>query len=289
MVSTSDLPGGMANHMTVLELAMADGSAHRLVVRRGQVDQGQFGLRIEQEFELLQFLRRQGLAVPVPRHCGRRSFGAGIQAFSVLDFVDGAMLLGSDQPEQVGRSVAEVLVGVHDIDVDLLVDLHLPRTIETLDRLLVQGQHAAVDLPGEWLIRQALDAHGSAWMTGDRHLVHGDFWPGNLLWRADKLVAVIDWQGAGLGDPLWDVAIARLDLWWTYGRRASEAFTERYFDAAQRDRSALPLWDLLAAMRPVGNLQAWVDDWTQLGRPDLTVGVMAQVHELFVRRALGAL
>ena len=25
-------------------------------------------------------------------------------------------------------------------------------------------------------------------------LLHGDFWPGNILWRDGRLVAVIDWE-----------------------------------------------------------------------------------------------
>jgi aminoglycoside phosphotransferase (APT) family kinase protein len=39
-------------------------------------------------------------------------------------------------------------------------------------------------------------------------LLHGDFWPGNALWRDGALVAILDWEDAAIGDPLADVANA---------------------------------------------------------------------------------
>jgi aminoglycoside phosphotransferase (APT) family kinase protein len=35
-------------------------------------------------------------------------------------------------------------------------------------------------------------------------LLHGDYWPDNTLWRDGRLVCVIDWEDAALGDPLAD-------------------------------------------------------------------------------------
>jgi len=32
-------------------------------------------------------------------------------------------------------------------------------------------------------------------------LVHGDFWPGNILWQQNQLAGVIDWEDAMLGEP----------------------------------------------------------------------------------------
>jgi aminoglycoside phosphotransferase (APT) family kinase protein len=39
-------------------------------------------------------------------------------------------------------------------------------------------------------------------------LVHGDYKVGNFVWRGNTIVAVLDWEGAGLGDPLEDVGYA---------------------------------------------------------------------------------
>ena len=36
---------------------------------------------------------------------------------------------------------------------------------------------------------------------GESVLLHGDPWPGNLLWIGDRCVGLIDWKEAGVGDP----------------------------------------------------------------------------------------
>jgi aminoglycoside phosphotransferase (APT) family kinase protein len=43
---------------------------------------------------------------------------------------------------------------------------------------------------------------------GDWVLVHGDYRVGNFIWRADRIVGVLDWEGAGIGDRLEDLGYA---------------------------------------------------------------------------------
>lgn len=40
--------------------------------------------------------------------------------------------------------------------------------------------------------------------------LHGAFWPDNLIWDADSLVAVLDWEDAAFGHPVCAVARGRL-------------------------------------------------------------------------------
>ena len=65
------------------------------------------------------------------------------------------------------------------------------------------------------------------------------------------LVGVVDWEEACIGDPLADLAIARLDLLWAFGLEPMRAFTGRYAALSGLDLYDLPLWDLDAALRPV--------------------------------------
>jgi aminoglycoside phosphotransferase (APT) family kinase protein len=44
--------------------------------------------------------------------------------------------------------------------------------------------------------------------AADRVLVHGDFRVGNLIWHEERIAAVLDWEGAGIGDPLEDLGYA---------------------------------------------------------------------------------
>jgi len=73
-------------------------------------------------------------------------------------------------------------------------------------------------------------------------LLHGDYWPGNILWQAGRLAAVIDWEDAELGDPLADLAISRLIFYGFYGREAMQAFTRQYLAKTAIDPRSLPYW-----------------------------------------------
>jgi aminoglycoside phosphotransferase (APT) family kinase protein len=54
-----------------------------------------------------------------------------------------------------------------------------------------------------WLRRNAPDGPPE-----DMVMVHGDYKLGNLIWRDRQVVAVIDWEGAEIGDPLQDLGYA---------------------------------------------------------------------------------
>jgi aminoglycoside phosphotransferase (APT) family kinase protein len=94
-------------------------------------------------------------------------------------------------------------------------------------------------------------------LGGDGVLLHGDFWPGNTLWRDGRLVAVVDWEDAAVGDPLADVANARLELAWSVGFDAMEEFTSAYAARADVDLARLPAWDIRADARLTARLSSW--------------------------------
>ncbi|MFP6745534.1 MAG: aminoglycoside phosphotransferase family protein, partial [Alphaproteobacteria bacterium] len=122
-----------------------------------------------------------------------------------------------------------------------------------------------------------------------RTLLHGDFWPGNILWKDGQLVAVIDWEDATRGDPLSDLAISRLDLRMIYGVDAMTAFTSRYETAAATDTTALPTWDLYAALRSAPHIDDWGEDWSDLGLDDITVDSMKAAYRSFVEEAFDSI
>lgn len=66
------------------------------------------------------------------------------------------------------------------------------------------------------LAAEALDVDD----TVDTRFVHGDLIPGNLLVRSGRLSAIIDWGGAGHGDPAQDLAPA----WSVLDRRSRNVF-----------------------------------------------------------------
>ena len=119
--------------------------------------------------------------------------------------------------------------------------------------------------------------------------MHGDFWPGNVLWNGTEIAAAIDWENAAVGDPLADVATTRLDLLWAFGPRAMTTFTTHYAALSAVDLSNLPQWDLAATLRPAGAISIWAADWHAYGRPDLTATRMRAIHQQFLDDALARL
>jgi hypothetical protein len=109
-------------------------------------------------------------------------------------------------------------------------------------------------------------------------LLHGDFWPGNTLWRDGRLVAVIDWEDAAVGDPLADVANARVELLWALGLEAMDDFTRRY-EAAAADLADLFQLGPWAGRRLGGHMAGWSID-------EATADAMRAGHEMFVAQAL---
>jgi aminoglycoside phosphotransferase (APT) family kinase protein len=92
----------------------------------------------------------------------------------------------------------------------------------------------------------------------DAVLLHGDFWPGNTLWRDGELVALIDWEDAAVGDPLVDLANGRLEVLFAFGEDAMDEFTHAYRAAMpELDYADLPQWDLYAVRRLVPELPKW--------------------------------
>ncbi|OWY58575.1 hypothetical protein B7486_79225, partial [cyanobacterium TDX16] len=95
-------------------------------------------------------------------------------------------------------------------------------------------------------------------------LLHGDYWIGNILWNAAALggtiAAVIDWEDAATGDPLADLATARLELVFAFGMDAAQQFMRHYQAQTALDYTNLPIWDLYAALLPAHQLAEWAGD-----------------------------
>ncbi|HYH12789.1 MAG TPA: phosphotransferase, partial [Thermomicrobiales bacterium] len=105
--------------------------------------------------------------------------------------------------------------------------------------------------------RDTLAAHGSPAMTNESVLLHGDYWPGNILWRDGDIAAVLDWEDAAIGDPVADLAGSRLELLWKFGPEVMESFTTHYLSRTTIDLADLPLWELTSASGAAAHMSAW--------------------------------
>ncbi|KPV49876.1 hypothetical protein SE17_30150 [Kouleothrix aurantiaca] len=278
------LDGGISARMTALEIALPAGESMRAVVRQpGAAALARNPRAAHDEYALLGLLQAHGVAAPRPLLLD--DSGASFpDPFLAIEYIDGAMDFALANPADAARQLATQLASINQINAAVPGLAFLPAPPAEC------GPPANAALPTAH-IRAALVAAPPP--PAAPALLHGDFWPGNVLWRGGRLAAVIDWEDAALGDPLRDLAISRLDLAWIYGRDAMHAFTAHYQAQAPLGASRLARWDLIAALRLarlVGNdLQGWAAFFHPFGRTDITAQHIRDHYNWFVAQAIAGL
>ena len=119
--------------------------------------------------------------------------------------------------------------------------------------------------------------------TGPTCLLHGDYRPGNFVFREKRIVAILDWETAHLGDPMEDVAYILSSPWrsawpwrWVCHLLPEEEFLSLYQEKSglRINRDKLKFYGVLAEykMMAVGFSAAKI--FLTQGRPDLRTGVI---------------
>ena len=293
LVATWELQGGISAQMTALELALPVGQRRRVIVRQP----GARALRANpqaaaDEYRILQAVHAAGVKTPAPL-----LFDASgeilPEPYMVVEYVEGAVAYAPAHVIPFVEQIAAELAKLHSLELgEFSRDLaFLPRQRARLARIAAPPTELDHSLD-EGSIRAALEPVWPRLLdTPPAHhaLLHGDFWPGNLLWKEGKLAAIVDWEDAEVGNPLMDFAITRLDTLWIFGEAALAAFTHHYQTLTALDFTALPYWDLVASLRPAGQIGEWAAGWPALGRADITEATMRAGHHFFVNQAMARL
>jgi aminoglycoside phosphotransferase (APT) family kinase protein len=253
LLRTWELEGGVSARVTAFELERGDGRSERLILRRhGARDLHRNPRLAVDEFRLLELLKAARIPAPTPRYLDASGEVFSVPAL-VVDYIEGELPSARVDETDLVDQLARVLAEIHRIDCSTADLSFLPR--RDLAELPVRR---APEAAPERRIRKVLASALPRPPRNPSVLQHGDFWPGNSLWRGGRLVAVIDWEDAARGDPLADVANARLELLWAVGTQAMEAFTRRYETTATAiELTDLPYWDLWAALRLGGHISNW--------------------------------
>lgn len=276
------LRGGVSAGACAVELTHDEGRSERIVVRQPQYASGRSA---RAEFNAIQFAYQSGIRVPKPLHVD-----APRQAV-ILEYVPGALDMSVSGISQRLHCMAEELAKIHRLSTTALDLTCLPRRFDTARQLIERSVECYDQTLGERQLREYLHSIWPWKQDNADVLLHGDYWPGNILWRDGKLCAVIDWEESEIGDPLADLAVARLDILWVFGVDAMFEFTQCYRRLTDLNWARLPHWDLCVALRPMHNLERWVTSYAgpPCNRPDVTLATMRQGHRQFVEQALEAL
>lgn len=255
------LPGGVSADVHRLDLCLADGRTASVVVRAHGASHS--GHSAELEYQLLEALHRGGVPVPEPLLVDV-SGSLLADPFLAMTFVQGSSAIPAGQEGRHIDAMAEELRKIHALPTADLPTL--PARTDPLPDVfdyLPEGS--------EWAgLRAHLLSLDETGYAGVPRLLHGDFWPENLLWQDGAVAAILDWEDAAVGDPLSDVACSRVELRYRFGKTGMHRFTETYARHQPVDRGRLALWQVYVAAAA----QRFMGDWGLA--PDLEAHMRAE-------------
>ncbi|HWO75157.1 MAG TPA: phosphotransferase [Bacillus sp. (in: firmicutes)] len=270
-----EIKGGISAQVWGLEVLQPNGQKQKMIVRQhGDNDYFRNPNIAADEFRLLELLDCEGILVPKPFYLDQ----SGViftRSFLVMEFIDGKNDFNPTNVKEYISQLANHLANIHRVDISKLDVSFLPLQNEICIELLNRKSDNSLN---EYLMQQYLKSGIPLSKKNQDVILHGDFWPGNILWKDGKLVAVIDWEDAAIGDPLSDLANGRLEVLFKFGIEAMNEFTSTYQSLMpQIDYTDLPYWELFAALR--------LSVFTEWGLDKQIEKVMREKHEWFVTHA----
>ena len=289
LVRKRRLRGGLGADMHVVSIETAGGARSRFVLRRYRPDNHLVSTpeHAEREYRTLGLL--EGASVPAPKSLALDAEGRffGVPALA-LCYLPGRSFPNRIEAGRLTQGLAEVLLRVHAITPERFDLTWLPTYApdELRKKLERRGEAAVATEP---LVRQIwafLEAEEPRVGRQPLCLVHEDFWPGNTVWYRGRLVGIVDWTMAEVGDPRVDVAQCRLDLTISHGIEVADAFLDAYQRLAKAPVPEMRFFDLLYGIRALANYETWLRGYHDAGLQHLTAAVAGDRLRAFLRRAL---
>lgn len=247
------LTGGVSAQVEALEFTRPEGQDQQVVIRRQAATEWKPGAvegGIATEFALQKALVQAGFPVPNPLLLDVSCMLLP-SPYMVMAMVEGTTEVDDDRLAHAIPKMAGFLAGLHEVIPETVKLPPLPRREDPVQGAL----EYVLDLPA-WIDLRAVIG---GWETVPyrESLLHGDFWPGNVLWNDNQIAAVIDWEDAAIGPAVSDLAGCRADLMVVYGESVMEEFTRRYLAISALDISDLPLWEVYAASSALTTMSDW--------------------------------
>ncbi len=228
------------------------------------------------------------LIVPRPVHLDAEGSLIGLPCL-VMTRLPGRPLSRPANEDSWIDQLAGALASIHSVDVNSLpADYRRnPKPAELMDERLARWPPTILE--DLWRdMADALRASAPRVPSNGTALTHHDFWFGNTLWSDERLTGIVDWGGALIDDPAFDVSYGRIDMQLTLGDGAPDRLLARY-EARRGPLVAVPFWDLVAILPAFRWLSDWVVAYRELGRSEITDDVARERLESFIRAALRAL
>jgi len=248
----------------VITAQTAAGAALHLAVKCYHSDEGPTTIRAQREFKVLELLQKHAVPVPVPLYLDEAGVLLGTPGI-VTTFVNGKQLFALPDVLASARELAQVLAKIHSIPIgpaerELLIDANQEMLWFRKAGMMPTYMANHPDGPSVW---EAIERLLPTWQAPPSAFVHTDYWIGQVLWAQERISAVLDWEEAGYGDPIYDLAYCGMDLWiGPMGRPAADELLKVYEAEMGRPVSNLALWELAATPRVMRNAN-WAADCRQ--------------------------
>jgi aminoglycoside phosphotransferase (APT) family kinase protein len=242
------LTGGVSANVFRLDLQGSDGGSTKLVLREHGAAHS--GHPAELEFRLLQALAQTSLPVPKPLHLDIGCTDLP-HPYLLMGFVEGSSDVFKGNSNRYLSAMADLLADIHDTPIEGLPALPkrcdpLPELFDLLPRDSERNE-----------LSKILNNQEDTAYAGKLRLLHGDFWPENILWQNDSVAAIVDWEDAAIGDPLSDVACCQLELRYKLGPASMNRFRRAYEKWHPVDLKRLCLWQLYVASAAFTFMGKW--------------------------------
>ncbi|MBT2667676.1 aminoglycoside phosphotransferase family protein [Bacillus sp. ISL-4] len=280
LIRVWELKGGISAQVTGLEILQSSGRIVKMIVRQhGDNDLKRNPNIAADEHKLLGILKAAGLPVPMPYY-----FEQSCEIFSkpciLLEFIEGK---SEFTPSNLNHHILQLAINlakIHRVNCADLSLSFLPKVENTYVEMLNNKERVSLDETLNLSTIRDLLKYSIPFPSKNKEVIlHGDYWPGNILWKEDKLVSIIDWEDSGLGDPLADLANSQLEISYHFGMQAMNDFTHRYKSMMpELDFTNLPFWQLFAALR--------LSTFPEWGLEKSKENSWKKRHKSFVRQAI---
>ncbi|MFB7179788.1 phosphotransferase family protein [Streptomyces sp. NPDC056257] len=210
----------------------------------------------------------------------------------LMSLLPGTVRVDDEGAEDRAELLARQLVRIHRLPV---TERQRPRAYQAWaspERVTLPAATGRAEL---W--RRAVDVIRREPPAHQGRFLHRDFHPGNVLFtgtgRDLRVSGVVDWVETSWGPADLDVAHCSTALALLHGVPAGMRFADRYVAAGgtlAQDGAAHLYWRLLDALGFAPDAEKVAGPWRELGRVDLTAGVLTQrlegyIESLFSRYA----
>jgi aminoglycoside phosphotransferase (APT) family kinase protein len=287
-VRTRRLAGGLGCRSDVLEIERADGSRWKVTLRRFVRTGHRFSTpeHVIHEFDILRLVEAAGIPAPRPILIDAAGEYFGVPAI-VMSYLPGRPVFPTTNTERWTEGLASVLQTVHAVTPDRF-------DLSWLGVRLEDGMRATIDEWRDDAQTDPLAAEMHSVLTAELPridfsrptLVHDDFWSGNTVAYRGRIVGIIDWTSAEVGDPRTDVSECRVDLVLSHGIDVADAFRDDYERLSGRPLEDLSYFDLFRGFHALLEYEHWLEGYHDMGLVHLKPADVGARLRAFLRRAL---